>query len=112
MLKQNITTILKTYPQARNSDNYLRMIYYWNFHNEECKEIDNKLFISADAMNKVDPESIRRTRQKIQEEAKRLFLDGKEQYAELLADDQVKKVRDEKAKQVAKSFGNNIDSVL
>jgi len=112
MLKKQITKLLKDYPITRNSDHELRRYYYWNHLNAECRDIDGKMYISAEAMRIVDPESIRRTRQKIQEEAKRLVAEGKEQYAELLADEQVAEVRGMNAEKIAKAFGGNIDSVL
>jgi hypothetical protein len=72
--RERVEFILKKHPNARNSDFYLVILYIRYFVPELAKYID---YIPYEIIRKYDGlfETIRRTRQKIQEEGKYLPTD-------------------------------------
>lgn len=108
MLKEQILNILKQVPSTRDSDHYLRLVYYWWHDNKNCKEIDGKVWISSEALKNTDPESIRRTRQKIQEGARKLVKEGQSKYEVLLPSIEAEKYRKEREEQIAEAFGGRV----
>ena len=73
-MKERVEYLLEKYPNARNSDFYLIILYIRKFVPELAKYIR---YIPYNVIKKYDGlfESIRRTRQKIQEEGKYLPTD-------------------------------------
>jgi len=73
-VKDRVEYILKNYPNARNSDFYLTILYIRHFIPELAKYIS---YIPYDVIKKHEGlfESIRRTRQRIQEEGRYLPTD-------------------------------------
>lgn len=104
--------ILKEVPQARNSDRHLRRIFYWQCYPGFCKEENGTMWVNPDVEEHTDPETIRRTRQKIQEHAKKMVAEGKLEWSKVLADKQIEKARAKNEERIAKAFGGNIETVL
>ena len=73
-VKERVEYLLKHYPDARNSDFYLIILYIRHFVPELAKYIK---YIPYEVIKKYDGlfESVRRARQKIQEEGKYLPTD-------------------------------------
>jgi len=73
-VKDRIEYLLRKYPEARNSDMYLLILYIRNFVPELSKYIR---YIPYEIIRKYEglPESVRRARQKIQEEGRYLPTD-------------------------------------
>ena len=73
-LKAKVWSIMETYPEARNDDIFLMCKYYKNhFNTTDLKELR---IMSKKGHNVPSPESLRRTRQKIQEEGELLAYEG------------------------------------
>ena len=74
-VKERVEYILKNYPDTRNNDLYLWLIYVRLFDKELSKYIR---FIPYDVLEKAQSfETLRRCRQKLQEEGKYLPTDPK-----------------------------------
>ena len=73
-LKTKVKSIMQQYPEARNDDIFLMCKYYKNhFITTDLKELR---IMSKKGHNIPSPESLRRTRQKIQEEGELLAYEG------------------------------------
>lgn len=73
--KERVEWLLQRFPETRNDDFYLYLLYIRYF----CPELSNYIkFIPYDLVKKAPrPETIRRVRQKIQEEGRLLPTDPK-----------------------------------
>lgn len=111
-IKQEVLRILQQVPETRNSDRVLRKVFYWQCYPKYNQVINGKLWRDDEVEKIVDPETIRRTRQKIQEHAKKMVKEGEVKWQNVLSDKQVAKAREEKEKKIAKAFGGNIVDVL
>ena len=68
-LKSKILAILRVAPETRNSDKELIRQYYGRYHKGSVKALDGSLWLNMDDLKDLPSmESVRRTRQKIQNE--------------------------------------------
>lgn len=67
-IKKRVEEALTKYPETRDSDKYLIRVVWWLIKPEACKEMEGEWWLNLKAMDELpSAESIRRTRQKLQE---------------------------------------------
>ena len=69
-LKEKVIDCLTKYPHTRNCDMWLTFAIIWRYLPEEIKTIDNKTFISTDALKLIREDNVKRIRAKLNSEGK------------------------------------------